>query len=186
MNDRLEIQLPAPPTEVTILSQGGGQQPQPDGQETGNQAQAQLDAELAQLRTAQAALADGQAKLVQLRQNIIDEAEEQLLELSLGIARKVLMQEIQAERHEIDPIVKEAISRFPTATDVQVHLNPDDLARCKLAAGDEQAPGADGASFVADPAVKRGECLVETSHGTVESSIEEHVDEVARVLRKSG
>lgn len=184
MNDRLEIQLPAPLGEVTIPSQGSDQQqPQPDGQELSGQAQAQLDAELAKLRTAQKALAEGQAKLAQLRQNIVDEVEQQLVELSLGIAKKVLMQEIQAERYEIDPIIKEALSRFPTATDVRVHLNPDDLARCKLAAGAEQA---DGANFIADPAVRPGECLVETSHGTVESSIEEHVDEVARVLRKSG
>ena len=183
MNDRLEIQLPAQLASVTIVG-NGSDLPQPDQQDSTLQAQVQLDAELAKLKTAQAALADGQAKLVQLQQRIIEEAEKQLVELALGIAKKVLMQEIQAQRYEIDPIVKEAISRFPAPSEVQVHLNPDDLKRCKLAAGDDQASA--GAQFIADPAIRPGECLIETSHGTVESSIDQHVDEVARVLRKSG
>jgi len=144
--------------------------------------QEQANAGLAELRSAIAAVGAARAKLHELRENFHGEAEQQLLNLSMEIARKVLMQEIKAERYEIDPIVREALSRLPAQTDSVTHLHPDDLARCQLASGDEEIPGV---SFVADPDVRRGECLVATSHGTVESSVEGHLQEIATALAES-
>ena len=63
-----------------------------------------------------------------------------------------------------------------------VHLHPDDLARCELACRGDEACEADNVTFVEDPGVCRGECLVKTSHGTVESRIEGHINEIAHAL----
>ena len=93
----------------------------------------QSDAELAGLRSAQAALEDASSKLRQLQDRFLAEAEEQLLTLSIDIAEKVLMQAIEAGRYEIDPIVKEALSKIPTNADVVVRLHPDDLDRSEVA-----------------------------------------------------
>jgi len=182
MADRLEIQLPRP--LAAVAAPGPEQSDRREGQAR-REMRERVDAELAELHSALAALAEAQAKFHDLQENFLREAEQQLLNLSIQIARKVLMQEIQAQRHEVDPIVREALSRIPARMDAVVHLHPDDLARCELACRDQQAPGAGSVRFLADPGVGRGECLVQTSHGTVESSIEGHLGEIAKALTES-
>lgn len=179
MADRLEIQFLRPLASVATVDpeQVGLHQEQAQ-----RQAQEQIDAELAEVRTARTALAGAQAKFRDLQDQFCREAEQQLLGLSMEIARKVLMQEIKAGRHEVDPIVREALNRLPVRVDAVVHLHPDDLARCELACQGEEASGADSVTFVADAEVRRGECLVRTAHGTVESSIEGHIEEIAQAL----
>ena len=159
------------------------------------EARQSIEAEKGRLIQACRALDGGLAELDRLRREIIAEAEEQLLELALEIARKVLMQEIHAGRYEIDPIVKEALLHVPPRRDVVVHMHPDDWAACEMAreevsapAGSHlsaEAPGNSGSlRFVADPGVRPGECLLETSEGRVESSVETHLQGIAEALKE--
>ena len=179
MADRLEIQFLRPLASVVAV---GPEQVDPCQEHAQRQMQEQIDAELVEFRTTRGALAKAQAKFHDLQAQFCRDAEQQLVGLAMEIARKVLMQEIQAGRHEVDPIVQEALSRLPGRMDAVVHLHPDDLARCELACQDEGASGADSVAFVADADVRRGECLVQTSHGTVESSIEGHIEEITKAL----
>jgi len=148
------------------------------------QAHPQLAAERAELDNARRALAKGMEKLRQLQPELFKQAEEQLLDLSVDIARKILMQEIRAERYEIDPIVKEALRNVPICRDVVVHLHPDDLARCQTARQQEGPETAGDIRFVADPAVGRAECLIETAQGIVESSTESQLAELSEALKR--
>ena len=93
------------------------------------------------------------------------------------------MQEIQAERYQIDPIVTEALRRVPSHGGVVVHLNPGDCARCQAAVKQEGAP--EQVRFVADVNVQPAECLLETPEGIVESSVEGHLAAIAEGLGKS-
>jgi len=147
------------------------------------QLQAALQAERDRLGLAQAALEEGAAKLAELRGKVLREAEEQLLELAIDIAGKVLMQEIKAGRHEIEPIVKEALSHVAGRQDVAVYLNPDDLAQCELARQADDAGQGGHVRFLADPSMRRGQCLVKTADGVVESSPEAHLEDIAEVLK---
>jgi len=180
MADRLDIQFPRPLASVATVAAEQWDRRQDQAQR--HQSQQQIDAELAEFRTARTALAGAQAKFRDLHDQFCRDAERQLLSLSMEIARKVLMQEIKSGRHEVDPIVREALNRLPARVDAVVHLHPDDLARCELASQGEEASGADDVKFVADAGVRRGECLVRTPHGTVESSIEGHIGEIAQAL----
>ncbi len=143
----------------------------------------QVEADLTALRMAKTALEKAADKCREAREKIIEQAEGQLLDLSIEIAQKVLMQEIQAERYQIDPIVREALSKIPQRTDVVVHLHPDDLARCELAEQDGSDSAQATVRFAADPGVDRGECLLQTSGGTVKSTVEEHMAEITKTLK---
>jgi len=147
------------------------------------QLRAALAAERDQLVLAQAALKEGAAKLAELRGKVLREAEEQLLELAIDIAGKVLMQEIKAGRCEIEPIVKEALRRVPGHQDVAIYLNPEDLARYDQARRADDAEQDGHVRFLADPGVPRGRCLVKTDDGVVEWSPEAQLEDIAEVLR---
>ncbi len=182
--DYPEIQLPGQVSTVTVVpgrSDSGdtpchdeATQPGPSGQ---------LDAELTGIRNARKALQQAAGKFKELQGQFLAEAQQQLVDLSIEIAKKVLMQEIQADRHHIDPIVTEALSRVPNRTDVVVHLHPDDLARCEQAGESDEASDKSTVSFVADPKIKRGGCLLQTSRGDVESSIDGQLEEIAQALK---
>ncbi len=184
---RLTVQLAAPVMSVN-LADPAASRPAPQKldastlhQATMQEMQRRVDAQLAQLSSAMAALAEAAADVSTLRQRLTKESEEQMVELALGIARKVLMQEIQASRYDIDQIVRQMLSAAPARQEISVHLNPDDLAACKLAQGPEgQAPGL---KFVADPSINRAECLVQTPEGDLESTIETNLQGIAVALR---
>jgi flagellar biosynthesis/type III secretory pathway protein FliH len=134
------------------------------------------------IATALEALQTVAAQLQATRSEILARAESQLLDLAIDIARKAMMQEIQAGRHQIEPLLKEALLRVPSRQDVVVYLNPDDLAQCPMAQAAEQAQNT-GMRFMADPMVRPGQCLVETARGAVISSFEDRLDDLADALK---
>ncbi|MFP4356328.1 MAG: FliH/SctL family protein [Phycisphaerae bacterium] len=147
-----------------------------------DQLRSQAQAQQAECRSAIQALAEATARVESVRQEIIDHAEGQLLELALQIARKVVMQEIQDGRVRIEPIVREAMLRVPTRQEVTVHLNPDDHDQCQIAQQADQSGGSQKMRFVCDPAVARGECVVETREGHVESRIDDHFRTIGEAM----
>ncbi len=175
-----EIQFLRPPSAVGIAPRrsGGDDTPGQQGESAG-----QVDAELAGLRSARKALQQAEGKFCEIQKQFLKEAQQQLLDLSIEIAKKVLMQEIQTDRHKIDPIVTEALSRVQDRVDVIVHLHPDDLARCELAGQSDESANKSNISFVADPKVQHGGCLLQTSRGTVESSIDGQLEEIAKAMK---
>jgi len=181
MVDCLDIQLAGPMASVAIVDTHLHDAPVDQASQL--EMQKLLDAELAEFRIARQALAEAQTRFTAIQEQFFGEAEEQLLDLSLEIARKVLAQEIKAERHDVDPIVREALSRIPDCRDVVVHLHPDDLARCEMALNDQGAADFDGVKFTPDPQIGRGDCLVKTARGTVESSIDKNLSEISRALK---
>ncbi len=194
--DHLDIQIPGLLRAVSIVAErndgpspgGGAAEDQPgafaDRQGLARRQMAeQAKADLTSLRVAKTAMEKAVGECHKARENIIEQTEGQLLDLSIEIARKVLMQEIQAQRYQIEPIVREALSRIPDRMEVAVHLHPDDLSHSELAGQDQSDLARPGVRFIADPGVKRGECLLETSEGTVKSTVEEHLVEITKTLK---
>jgi len=177
----LTCRLAGPIGSARLLEGSGGAQPAPDAQAA--RLYEQLQAERAELARAREALAAGAARLAGLEGELIRQAQQQVLELALEIAARVLSQEIRAARHEIEPIVAEAMRRVPSRRDVVVHLHPEDLARCTPPG---EAIGADDEAdvrFVADPAVPVAGCLIETPEGVVESDVAGNLQRLAEALR---
>jgi flagellar assembly protein FliH len=142
-----------------------------------------LERERKALLQAVAALGEGARQFQQHREELVKEAEHQILELAVNIARKVVMQEIQAGRYEIDPIIQEALQRVPTRQEVVVRLNPSDLQKSQLASAPAPEGDNPGVRFVADPSVPPAHCLLETPQGIVESAVELHLDDIASALK---
>ena len=191
-SNHLDIEIPGELQGVSIVAGrgdgpfpgGGGGDANVDSQGLAHRQMAeQAKAELANLRLAKTAMESAAHECHKAREKIIEQTESQLLDLSIEIARKVLMQEIQAQRCDIEPIVREALSRIPDRMEVVVHLHPDDLSRCELTRQDQGDSGRTDVQFVADPSVERGECLLETSEGTVKSTVDEHLEEITKTLK---
>jgi flagellar biosynthesis/type III secretory pathway protein FliH len=152
-----------------------------------------LEKERGDLKLARLALESGLQRVNRLESQWAGQAHQQIVDLALAIAARVLMQEIRAQRHEIDPIVEAVLARAPSGQDIVVRMHPEDIARCdlarKLAAGQAggagESLGTDGMRFVADSTVKRAECIVDTPQGFVRTDVESHLRELGEALRSS-
>ena len=146
--------------------------------------QRELAAERAATAQARQAMEQAAAELVRLLHELPIGLEKQLAGLALGIARKVICQEIEAGRYEIDAIVAQALEGIDTRRGgVVVRLNAADLARSGLAKG---AAGESGAVFQADADIAPGQCRIQTPDGVAEWTLDNHMEQIARALTGSG
>lgn len=160
-------------------------------------------AKRASAQTAQAALDDARTRLEEERRllgetrttlekaaaavhaleaKVLAGAETQVVELALEIAGKVLMQELEAGRFQMEPVVREALRHMPARRDIVVRLCPQDAAAWPQGAAPGAAPGL---KVVADPALRRGDCIVETAEATVSATVAERFQAAAEVLRQA-
>jgi flagellar assembly protein FliH len=151
-------------------------------EEIQQQARQELDAAMACIHSANRALEDALAQFRQVQQESLAESEEQVVELALEVARKVLMQEIQAQRYDIDPIVREALLHVPVRENVVCRLNPQDLTTCEMARKTSTDGHTGEMRFIADPTVPPASCVLETHEGVVRSSVDDHLGEISKAL----
>jgi flagellar biosynthesis/type III secretory pathway protein FliH len=108
----------------------------------------------------------------------------EIAKLAVEIARKILMYKASKGDYKIQAIVEEALKQAPTHQNVVVRLHPEDLPRCQqLQRENPQSPLAE-LEFTADWSIGRGECLVETPKGIVQSFIEERLERISGALQK--
>jgi len=189
------VDLPRPIAAVRVLAAHGGKPPQAPpagpGGAGGEAALRALEAERAALATLRRALEQAVARVRALAEETRAEIEAHLPDLAVAVAEKVVCQAIETDRVRLEPLVREALSRVPDPGPVVVHLNPADLALLEKSAratsetgGETEAPSA--LRYVADPALGRGECRVETAEGTVEARLQERFARVRSALAGAG
>jgi flagellar assembly protein FliH len=95
---------------------------------------------------------------------------DQLLDLSLEVARQVLRRELSLNRDAVLPAVREAIAMISDhAAHPRVHLSPQDFDLVSAELGPEAAYR--GCRFVADAAIQPGGCSIETPHGQIDGTL---------------
>ncbi len=144
----------------------------------------ELEAQKAAFSQINQALREVTAKLNEFYNTTFAAHKEEIAKLSVEIAGKILAQKVEDGDYEIESIVREALNNAPSHQDVVVHLNPEDLVQYQKARQDEPSQESGGIKFVPDPNIGRAECLLETPKGIVESLIEQHLEQIAKALKK--
>lgn len=107
--------------------------------------------------------------------------EEQLVQLSVAIARQLVRRELRMDPAQVIAIVRESVALLPAATrDVRVHLHPEDanVVREKLA-----TPSAERAwTIVEDPVMTRGGCRVTTDTASIDQRIETRIQSIMAAI----
>jgi flagellar biosynthesis/type III secretory pathway protein FliH len=96
-----------------------------------------------------------------------------------------LMQKVENGDYEIESIVKEALSKAPANQEVIVHLNPDDLEKCRKAQQDEQGGTLSGIKLISDPNIGRAECMLESPKGIIKSLVDDNLERIGKALEKA-
>jgi flagellar assembly protein FliH len=135
----------------------------------------------AQALAAQQCAADALAKAADqyagATTDLLDALADQAVDLALRIAEAVLGREIQTATDPGGDALRRALTLVPPATPVIVRLHPEDRARLDLTVLDGRP-----VSFVDDPALGRGDAVVETESGVVDATVGAALDRVREVL----
>jgi flagellar assembly protein FliH len=117
------------------------------------------------------------------RHKLMENAEPELVRLAVGIAERVLHQQIALDRGVVVEMAKVAIGRLVEKESVTVRVNPGDLERMREHR-DELLDSGEIKNFrvVEDQRVDRGGVVVETDGGTIDARISTQLNEAKRVL----
>jgi flagellar assembly protein FliH len=116
--------------------------------------------------------------LSSLRPRIRSEAEKDLLKLAIAIARRVLHRELTLDPESIEGLIKVALDKLQSRELCRVRVHPDQEAALKSSL--ERFSNSQNIELLADPTLQCGDVLFETSHGTLDASIESQLREIER------
>jgi flagellar assembly protein FliH len=111
------------------------------------------------------------------RETYFSRIEPEVVQLALAIARKILHREAQMEPLLLAGMVHVALEKIDEATRVRLWANPLDIQswneHFSQPGGLQPAP-----ELIGDPALKRGECKLETEVGSTQISLETQLKEI--------
>jgi flagellar assembly protein FliH len=122
-------------------------------------------------------------ELAGLRRQILHHSEQQLVQLAIALARRIVRRELAADDELLGALARVALERLGEARPATIRLNPQDFARST--AGRLEQWAAAHVSVVPDPNVGRGGCVVESPFGFVDAGIEAQLQELAGALLES-
>jgi flagellar assembly protein FliH len=130
------------------------------------------------------ALRSGVSEIFDLRRRLLRDSEEDLLKLSILVARKIVHQEIAQDRGILAKVVAAAIDGISERDDIVVRLHPEDYRQVTthkqhyLNNMNAERP----ISLKADEAVSFGCCIIETVMGEIDARLETQLEEIHKRL----
>lgn len=142
------------------------------------QARAAFDQHLAEIREQiRTALQD----FANQRSTYYQQVEAEVVQLALGIARKILRREAQLDPLLLAGMVRVALEKLESGTKVSVRVNPHQVSECRAFFAQHMEPR-DVPEVVEDPSLAMDHCLLQTSLGTTELGPEVQIKEIERGL----
>lgn len=116
------------------------------------------------------------------------EAEEDVVRLSLGVARRILHRELSVDPDALLGVIRVALGKFEARELHRILISPQDHAALAAALTSLKLPRQ--VEVISDPSLERGAALFETVKGTLDASVDTQLDEIERgfldVLGKEG
>lgn len=110
---------------------------------------------------------------------------QQVLDVALGVARQMLRGALDVRPDLILPVIHEAIRSLPVLGDERrLRLHPQDAALARELAGESLRIA--GWTIVDDTAIARGGCLVTTTHGEVDATLDARWRRIVGTLGRDG
>lgn len=112
-----------------------------------------------------------------LRRRVLNAAEHDVMQLAVGMARRVLHREVQLEPDILLSMAHVALGRLGDRPIATIHLHPEVLATIN-----QQRTVTEGITLVADPDVPRGGCRIVSASGEIDLGVDAQMTELSRVL----
>jgi len=125
-------------------------------------------------------------ELQTLREKALRDSEDDLLALTMAVARKVVGREVAEDRHIVLQLIRTVLQDLNGRDELLIRVHPDDHALLITNQNEALKKELGSITFTlkADPTVELGSCQIETEWGTVDASFETQMEEIYRRLRE--
>ena len=125
-------------------------------------------------------LADTIAEVGAIGEDMTANVEEELVELAIQIAKKIVAREVTIDREVALTLVKVSLAKLHNRSIAEVHLNPEDHEFVKNRLDQLNFRGK--IDLVEDKSIAIGGCLIHTETGDIDARIESQFDEISHGL----
>jgi flagellar assembly protein FliH len=127
------------------------------------------------------------AEVAKIRQTILERDEQQILDLALAVAEKVIHLEVTTNREVIRGVLKEAIRHIADRDGLKIRIHPQDFSHMMEIKSDflQTLDGIKNLVFEQDESIARGGALIETLYGEVDARLDQQYQEVKGFLQAS-
>ena len=169
-----ELQLPSVAAQhIEAIEQRGFDEGFARGQRaTEEERQRQYDAAALQIAATVQEIAD-------LRGGVMRRADRELIHLAIAMAERIVRRELKTDPNLFLVMVRAAIERLGERPAAVVHLNPIDYETVVQATAESRTGTFE---LVADNTLPRGGCVIRSSLGVIDASIDAQVRELTREL----
>jgi flagellar assembly protein FliH len=119
------------------------------------------------------------AEAAELRPRLRREAESDVVQLSLAIARRVLRREMSIDQSAMQALVKVALEKLERQEICRVYVHPNQAPAVKAAV---EAQGMRSVEVVAEVSRDAGSLIFETNRGKLDASVNAQLEEIERGL----
>jgi flagellar assembly protein FliH len=127
-------------------------------------------------------------ELKRAQELFINKSEEDMVTLSLSIAKQIIRQEVKTNPDIIKSVAKEAIAQLIDKEGVTIRVNPQDFDVVKASESGMgiALEGKDRYKIRADDFISPGGCIIESKTGIVDADLDTQFDEIWRRLLNTG
>lgn len=130
-------------------------------------------------------LQQGLLQLTNLRQDMYQSIENEVVDLALAIARKVICREIEVDKEVVVCVAREALAKVEAPGKIKIKLNPSDLefineTKYQIS---ELIGNIDNVTLEAEKSIQSGGCVIETDLGEIDARIENQLQAVEESFR---
>lgn len=122
-----------------------------------------------------------------IRTQLMKGAEEEVVELAMTIASKVIRSHVEVKRDAVVQLAVEALERAVAAGYYTIFVNPEDVGFLKEYISElrRSASGNSRIHIVPDSSIGEGGCKVETENGIVDVTLESQLEQIRKTLREA-
>jgi len=124
--------------------------------------------------------------LQNLREKVLRDSEDDLLDLTMAVARKVVGREVMQDRQVVIRLIRTVIQNLNERDELLIRVHPDDYTLLVTSQNEALKSELGAVKFILkpDPTIEIGSCQVETEWGTVDAGFEAQMEEIYRRLQE--
>ena len=125
---------------------------------------------------------------MKIKKNTLEENEKNIIEIALEIAKKIIKKEVREDKTIVELNLKTALKKIPISKKMTIILNWEDLEHVKEIKQQliSEIHGVDQIEIIEDQKLDKGGCILETSIGTIDASINSQIEILYENLLKIG
>ncbi len=123
---------------------------------------------------------------IQKRNEVLEEAEKQIVDIIVAIARKVVKTVTESHKNIIVEQVYDAIGKLKGRAEITIRINVEDLMMTTKHKKDfiQMIEGVENVKILEDNSIERGGCIITTDFGSVDARISSQLSELEQKIKE--